>query len=111
MFEAEDVGGSPVVQLLAYQVAREALRNAASHANAATIRVSLSRDGSDMRMIIVDDGSGFDPHLVDADRHFGLQLMKERVELAGGVLHVESMVGQGTTIAVRLPAETSAKAN
>jgi signal transduction histidine kinase len=33
--------------------------------------------------------------------------MKERVELAGGILHVESMVGQGTTIAVRLPAETS----
>jgi signal transduction histidine kinase len=64
-----------------------------------------------MRLIIEDDGSGFDPRLVDADRHFGLQLMKERVELAGGVLHVESIVGQGTTIAVRLPAETSVQAN
>jgi signal transduction histidine kinase len=111
ILEAEDVGGSPVVQLLAYQVAREALRNAARHADAATIRISLSRGGSDMRLLIEDDGGGFDPHIVDADRHFGLQLMKERVELAGGVLHVESIVGQGTTIAVRLPAETSAEAN
>jgi signal transduction histidine kinase len=111
ILEAEDVGGSPVVQLLAYQVAREALRNAARHADAVTIRISLSRGGSDMRLIIEDDGSGFDPNLVDADRHFGLQLMKERVELAGGVLHVESIVGQGTTIAVRLPAETSAETN
>jgi len=111
MLEAEDVGGSPVVQLLAYQVAREALRNAARHADATRIRIRLSRDGSDMRLIIEDDGNGFDPDLVDADRHFGLQLMKERVELAGGVLHVETMVGEGTTIAVRLPAETSAQAN
>jgi signal transduction histidine kinase len=109
--EAEEVGGSPVVQLLAYQVAREALRNASRHADAATIRVSLARDGSDMRLIIEDDGRGFNPHLVDGDRHFGLQLMKERVELAGGVLHVESMLGQGTTIVVRLPAETSAQAS
>lgn len=111
MLEAEDVGGSPVVQLLAYQVAREALRNAGRHADAAMIRISLSRDGSDMRLIIEDDGRGFDPHLVDPDRHFGLQLMKERVELAGGILHVESIVGQGTTIAVRLPAETSTQTN
>jgi signal transduction histidine kinase len=111
VLEAEEVGGSPVVQLLAYQVAREALRNASRHADAVTIRVRLARDGSDMRLIIEDDGRGFSPHLVDADRHFGLRLMKERVELAGGVLHVESIVGQGTTIVARLPAETSAQAS
>jgi signal transduction histidine kinase len=111
ILEAEDVGGSPVVQLLAYQVAREALRNAARHSEATTIRIRLVRDHADMRLIIEDDGKGFDPHLVDADRHFGLQLMKERVELAGGVLQIESVVDQGTTIAARLPAETSLQAN
>ncbi len=109
ILQAEDVGGSPVVQLLAYQVAREALRNVARHADAVTIRISLSRGGSDMRLMIEDDGNGFDPHLVDTDRHFGLQLMKERVELAGGVLQVESRIGEGTRVVVRLPAETSAQ--
>jgi two-component system NarL family sensor kinase len=109
LLEAQEVGGSPVVQLLAYQVAREALRNAARHADATTIRISLSRDGSDMRLIIEDDGRGFDPQSVDAEGHFGLQLMKERVELAGGVLHVESRIGEGTAIVVRLPAETSSQ--
>lgn len=102
-----EVGGSPVVQLLAYQVAREALRNAARHAAATTIRVGLAREGSDMRLFIEDDGRGFDPHSVDSEQHFGLQLMKERVELAGGLLYVESKVGEGTRIVVRLPAETS----
>jgi len=105
--EAKDVGGSPVVQLLAYQIAREALRNAVRHADASFIRVSLEREGPDMRLIVQDNGRGFDPISVDAEKHFGLLLMKERVELAGGVLHVESRVGQGTTIVARLPAETS----
>jgi signal transduction histidine kinase len=111
ILEAEDVGGSPVVQLLAYQVVREALRNAARHAEPSRIEVALTRDGSDMRLVIADDGQGFDPHSVDNEKHFGLQLMKERVELAGGVLHLESSAKEGTRIVVRLPAETSAQAN
>ncbi len=106
-FEGEDAGGSPLVQLLAYQVAREALRNAVRHANANQITVVLSREGSDMRLVIEDDGNGFDPQEVDTEKHFGLQLMKERVELAGGVLYLESGVGEGTGIYIRLPAETS----
>jgi len=109
--EAEEVGGSPVVQLLAYQVAREALRNAVRHSKAGRVFVSLTREGSDMRLVIADDGRGFEPHSVDTERHFGLQLMRERVELAGGVLHVESLLGEGTQIVVRLPAETSTRRN
>jgi signal transduction histidine kinase len=107
--KAEDVGGSPVVQLLAYQIAREALRNAVRHANASVIQISLAREGPDMRLIVEDNGQGFDPISVDDERHFGLLLIKERVELAGGVLHVQSSVGEGTRIVARLPAETSSE--
>ena len=107
--KAEDVGGSPVVQLLAYQIAREALRNAVRHANASLIQVSLAREGPDMRLIVEDNGQGFDPISVDDERHFGLLLIRERVELAGGVLHVQSSVGEGTRIVARLPAETSSE--
>lgn len=104
--ELEEVGGSPLVQLLAYQVAREALRNAARHAHASDIRLSVTRDGSDMWILISDNGVGFTPGSVDEDQHFGLQLMRERVELAGGVLDVETSEGTGTQVSIRLPAET-----
>jgi len=109
--EVEDVGGSPIVQLLAYQILREALRNAVRHAHASLVQVSLSRDGPDLRLIVEDNGQGFDPKSVDAERHFGLLLIKERVELAGGVLHVESSFGEGTRIVARLPAETSSESS
>jgi signal transduction histidine kinase len=109
--KVEDVGGSPIVQLLAYQILREALRNAMRHAHANLIHVSISRDGSDMRLMVEDDGQGFDPKSVDTERHFGLLLIKERVELAGGVLDVQSHIGVGTRIAARLPSKTASEAN
>ncbi len=106
--EVESVGGSPVVQLLAYQVAREAIRNAIRHAQASNVWLSLQREGTDMRLIVQDDGCGFRQESVKRDEHFGLQLMQERVELAGGIFHVGTEPGQGTQLVARFPAETSA---
>jgi len=103
----EETGGSPLVQLLAYQIAREAIRNALRHADATEIRVRLTKEEGDMRLLVEDNGRGFDPDLVDAQDHFGLALIKERTELAGGVVQFVSGP-QGTRILARLPAETSA---
>ena len=107
----ETVGASPVVQLLTYQVTREAIKNAIRHAEAANIWVSVSWSDPDFRLVVSDDGRGFDPSTVDRDKHFGLQLMKERVELAGGVFHVSSQFGVGTQIVARLPAEPGKTTN
>jgi signal transduction histidine kinase len=107
--DVETVGGSPLVQLLTYQVAREALRNAIRHAHASHVRVSLLREGSDMQLIVEDDGQGFEIEAVDSESHFGLQLMRERVQLAGGVFQVTSRRGQGTRVVAKLPAETATR--
>ncbi len=109
--ELEEVGGSPLVQLLAYQIAREALRNAVRHAQATDILVRLIREEGDMRLVVQDDGCGFSLDSVDGEHHFGLQLMRERVELAGGLIRVDSAPGQGTKIIARLPAETTTETN
>jgi signal transduction histidine kinase len=101
--EIEEVRGNPVVELLVYQISREALRNAIKYSGASRIKVTLRQDGDDVRLNVDDNGSGFSPHLVDASRHFGLALMRERIELAGGALQVNSAVGMGTRLSVRLP--------
>ena len=63
----------------------------------------LMRDDDAIRLRVTDDGQGFSMLGVDSTSHFGLQLMRERVELAGGVLLVDSHPGEGTTVLARLP--------
>jgi signal transduction histidine kinase len=98
--EVEDVGGTPLVQLLLYRLAREAIRNSVKHSSAQNIRVRLWHEGEVIRMMVEDDGLGFDPERVDADAHFGLQLMRERVAALGGDIAIESRPGEGTRIFV-----------
>jgi signal transduction histidine kinase len=101
--ELGDVRGSQVTQLIAYQVVREALTNACKYSRASHVDLRLWSDDGLLRVVVSDNGIGFDASQVDGSQHFGLQLMKERVEAAGGRVVVDSVLGEGTTIAVSLP--------
>jgi signal transduction histidine kinase len=103
--DLSEVAASKISQLLAYQVAREAMTNAARYSSADSIRVTLRQEATSISLSVEDDGVGFDPSGVDAGSHFGLQLISERVEAAQGVLAVESSVGRGTRIMALLPSE------
>jgi signal transduction histidine kinase len=103
--EFQDVHGDPVSELLAYQIAHEAINNCVKHARGSRIRVALMKGDSDFRLVVQDEGPGFVPHAVDTTRHFGLQLMRERIELCGGTIAIDSSPGNGTTIAARFPTE------
>ncbi len=100
-----DVGGSPLTQLLAYQVVREALNNAARHSRATRIAVRLFKDGDAIRLIVEDDGVGFNPVDVDHEEHFGLQLIAERVESGRGRIVIDSQLGAGTRVMAAFPPE------
>jgi len=89
--------------LLAYQVAREAIRNALRHARASAVTILVVDTEGDLRITVEDDGIGFDPDSVDQQTHFGLALMRERIEIAGGVLYVDSRFGEGTRVIAKLP--------
>jgi two-component system, NarL family, sensor histidine kinase DevS len=85
-----------------YRIVQEALTNVAKHAQARTVSVLLTRKNGRVALVIEDDGRGFDPDS-PADG-FGLQGMRERVDLLGGSLQVESRAGAGTTLAVEVAA-------
>jgi signal transduction histidine kinase len=104
--DEEEFESSPLAQLLAYQVIREALHNAAKHAQASRIDVRLWGDETMVRVSVIDDGSGFDWFRVDGNRHFGLQIMKERLEAAGGTMLIDSRLGSGTTVAASIPRDS-----
>ena len=86
------------------RIAREAVTNAARHGDAGLVRVELE-NGTGLRLRIVDDGRGFDAAATARQRSrggFGLVSMSERAQAVGGVLHVASERGAGTTVEVEL---------
>ena len=101
--DVEHFDSSPLAQLLAYQAIREALHNAAKHAQASRVGVRLWQDEGLLRLSVTDDGTGFTWARVDGSRHFGLQIMKERIEAAGGSMFVDSRLGKGTLVAASIP--------
>lgn len=101
--QAEPIRGSALTHLLVYQLVKEALANAIKHSRARVIKVVLREDDQAIRLSVDDDGCGFDLRSVDQATHFGLQIMRERTEVAGGEMAVDSRPGEGTHVVVRLP--------
>jgi PAS domain S-box-containing protein len=95
-----------------YRIAQEALTNVAKHSRAANVEVILERRADHVLLIVEDDGVGFDPSGTagTAAQGFGLLGMQERATLIGASLQIESAVGKGTTILVRMAAAATSYA-
>jgi signal transduction histidine kinase len=91
------------VQLLCYHVAREAVSNAIKHAEASTITISLEPTADGARLSVSDDGRGFDVEEGEPEGHYGLTMMRERAQVAGGTFTIRSAVGEGTTVIADFP--------
>jgi PAS domain S-box-containing protein len=91
---------------LIYRIAQEALANAAQHARAERVRVSVETGLQGTLLLVEDDGVGFEPDLVHPGEpgHLGLTVMRQRTESAGGQLRLRSAPGRGTQVEAWLPA-------
>jgi PAS domain S-box-containing protein len=98
------------LETLAYRVVQESLSNAAKHAGASMLTVLVESDGTQLRIEVQDDGSGFDAAMAREylrEGRVGLASMRERVELASGTFVVRSSPQRGTTIMATLPVEVA----
>jgi signal transduction histidine kinase len=81
------------------RIAQEALQNALKHAAAPRIEVRLGGGGGGVRLVVADDGDGFDPDDPELrSRRLGLTSMEERAGRLGGRLTIASRRGDGTTV-------------
>lgn len=98
---------APYKEVTLFRVVQELLNNARQHAHATRIQVNLDMGESVVRAVVEDNGSGFNPQEVFAagasHRTIGLVAQRERVEMLGGQLQVESSTGRGTRVTVELP--------
>lgn len=90
---------------LLYQSAREALSNAYKYSDASRLTVQLAAVDHGIRLVVSDDGTGFDSELATCGRHhgYGLRLMAVAVHDAGGSVDISSSPGHGTSVTVTLP--------
>jgi signal transduction histidine kinase len=91
------------IQLLIYQITREAVNNALKHAEAENIWVSLAENESGVELMIKDDGNGFDTSAPPPEGHFGSVMMRQRAQIIGGTFSVDSEPGRGSTIRATFP--------
>lgn len=88
----------PDVQIAFYRITQEALNNIVKHAKATKVFVTLQISAT-IRLMIVDDGCGFDQAAVSPD-NLGLKIMYERAEAIGATCSLYSQPGEGTQITV-----------
>jgi PAS domain S-box-containing protein len=100
-----DVSGDPAIA--AFRVAQEALTNVVRHAQAQRVWIELSQRDGLLELVVRDDGVGFDVtqtlERAAGAGNLGLLGMKERVEILGGTLQIDSQPRQGTRIRVSIP--------
>jgi signal transduction histidine kinase len=95
---------SPELRDTLYQVAREALANAARHAQATHIVVVVDHsDQAEIELRISDDGEGFDPGQVDQSQHLGLQSIEARINSLNGTFNIYSTLSEGTLVTAKVP--------
>jgi two-component system, NarL family, sensor kinase len=93
-------------EALVYRVAQEAVRNVIAYADAGSLRVGLTVDDGLARLVVSDDGRGFDPELRERrleEGHLGLSLVEELARDSGGSLKITSSEGAGTRVELEVP--------
>ena len=105
----------PDLETVLYRVTQESLNNIGKHAGASRVTVSLAAENGSVRLLINDDGVGFDPVAAArllSEGHFGLAGMRERVEMVGGQLVADSRppVPVFRAVAGRLPGQRPGRA-
>ncbi|CAN5351876.1 hypothetical protein BH24ACT19_BH24ACT19_09070 [soil metagenome] len=94
----------PSVEVALYRICQEALTNVARHAEAGRADVRLVAAPGQVRLVVEDDGRGFDVSNMPEDRH-GLVGMNERARMLGGTLEIRSSPGAGTRVEATVPLE------
>ena len=100
---APDERLAPEIETVVYRVVQEALTNVVRHAAATTASVALAGRDNVIRVLIEDDGVGFDPQQTPTRERLGVDGMLERAALVGGTVSVTSAVGAGTTVVLEVP--------
>ena len=91
------------IEVMIFRALQELLGNAARHSQGNLIKVAVDMGESSIKVIVNDNGKGFSPEMLNQDNSLGLNLIRDRVEILGGVFEIDSTIGKGTRINLTIP--------
>jgi two-component system sensor histidine kinase DegS len=98
---------APYTEVTIFRIVQDLMENAARHANPSHVQIALQLDGTTALVVVEDDGSGFDVDevlaAVEQRKTMGLALIMDRVQMLGGQVQFESVLGRGTKVTIEAP--------
>jgi two-component system sensor histidine kinase DegS len=94
-------------EVMIFRAVQELLGNAIRHSQASQVKVTLDLGEANIKVIVDDNGKGFNVDAVPERSGVGLKVIRDRVEMMGGYIDIDSIVGQGTRITFQIPAAKS----
>lgn len=108
LLDREDYGLDKLLSTALFRIVQESLTNIARHAHASHAMVALHDRGDELLLTIADDGCGMSAELTGERKTYGMLGMRERVDMIGGRIAIDSAPGRGTHIEVSIPRNAEA---
>lgn len=103
----QDWRPAQMVETAVYRATQEIINNVVKHARARQAQLFIKRENEELRVVVSDDGIGFDldeaVSRAASEHHFGLLGIRNRMEMLGGSMEIDSHPGEGTTVSLRIP--------
>ena len=90
-------------EVMIFRAVQELLNNVARYSAATSVKVQIDMGDSVIKIAVDDDGKGFDAENISEKRGMGLKVIRDRVEMLGGSIVIDSVIGQGTRVSLQLP--------
>ena len=94
----------PYLEVMIFRAVQELLSNAQRHSQAVQVWVQIDASEADVKVSVDDNGKGFDAGAVEEKGGMGLKVIRDRVEMLGGQMEIDSTVGKGTRVSFEIPA-------
>jgi len=92
------------LEVMVFRAMQELMNNSAVHSQADQIKVQLDMGVDTIKLVVEDNGKGFDPSMIEDESGIGIKLIQERAEMIGGEFGIDSAVGEGARITLIVPA-------
>jgi len=93
----------PYLEVLVFRAIQELLGNAVRHSQASEVRLQVDLGDNALKVMIDDNGKGFDPEILKERTNMGIKVIRDRVEMVGGEFQLDTRIGEGTRISFTIP--------